>query len=240
MNKEESLHVSKKFTSWTIDRVAEVIYNEWGMFNPKLQKAVVVYGKKVTQISFKRDVGVALEVGRQRYSDKDSVQMYFGLSLSPLPYNFKTHVLNTFDLADFVGLFPNLSGKHFFSIPKTELWNNSLLSEAAQAMYLVIKTMLDFESCFHLLLDDKYEIDGTKLDARSLSITHHLNQVKAYRLAEIYGHPEKLDEAVEAIKRFARIDELSKERLETMCAQNPQDASNWLYTTELLEKLGAS
>ena len=104
-------------------------------------------------------------------------------------------------------------------------------------MRSVIETMLLFESCFHLLLDDEYVINGTKLDMTHLSLMHHLNQVKAYRLAEIYGHPEKLNEAVEAIKRFAAIDELSGKRLEALLTKKTQDAANWLYTKELIERL---
>jgi len=236
MNKKP-LYRDKKFTKWTIERVAEALCGEWRVLRPELEKGAVVYDKKSTQISFKGEVNVALDIIKQRYPEKDFVQMYFGLSLSPVPNELKTHVLNTLDMALFVGLFPELSSGHFFTIAKTEPWDGSLFSVTAQAMRSIIEILLRFESCFHLLLDDEYEIGGTKLDSKSLSLTHHLNQVKAYRLAEIYGHPEKLNEAVEAIKRFAAIDELSGQRVAALCAKKPQDAANWLYTTGLLERL---
>ncbi|HYH75618.1 MAG TPA: hypothetical protein VD735_06715 [Candidatus Saccharimonadales bacterium] len=97
--------------------------------------------------------------------------------------------------------------------------------------------MLNFESCFHLLLDDEYEFADTKINSTNLSLTHHLNQVKAYRLAEIYGHVEKLDEAVKAIKDFAHKDELSRRRLDQLRQAGSAEGMNWLYTPELLERL---
>lgn len=234
---EETLYPDKKFSSWNINRIAEVLCDEWSSLNPELQKDVVIYDKKSTLISFKGEVNVTLEITKQRHPEKDLVQMYFGLSLSPTPYNVKTHVLNTIDMALFMGLFPELSDKHFFTIAKTEPWDGSLFSKSAKAMELVIKALLGFESCFHLLLDDEYEVGGVKLKSSSLSLSHHLNQVKAYRLAEIYGHPERLDEAIDAIKRFAKTDKLSQQRLDKLCETKSPGGMDWLYTGEMLGRL---
>lgn len=234
----QPLYEGRNFTSWNIAKVSEVLCEEWKHLGPVLQKDVDIYGKKEIQISFRGEVSVALEVGKQRFPDKDSVQMYFRLSLSPVPYDLKTHVLNTLDMALFVGLFPQFSGKHFFTIAKTEPWQGSLFSDAAQMMALLINEMRNFESCFHLLLDDEYSVDDIRLDSASLSLSHHLNQVKAYRLAEIYDHPEKLDEAVLAIKRFAVIDEPTQRRLEQLRAAKSAGGMDWLYTHDLLERLG--
>lgn len=232
-----SLYEGKKIASWTLAKIAEALCDQLNTFDPVLEKDAVVYGKKTIQITFRGEISVALDLTKQRFPNADSVQMYIGMSLSPNPYSPDTHVLNTLDMAVFLGLFPELKGKHFFTIQKTEPWDGSSLSKAAQAMRGLIESMLQFESCFHLLLDDEYTIQGTRLDSKELSITHHLNQVKAYRLAEIYGHPEKLDEAIEAIKKFAAHDQMSKERLEDLRAKNPEDAANWLYTQKMLEKL---
>ncbi|HSW65686.1 MAG TPA: hypothetical protein VLI54_00925 [Bacillota bacterium] len=234
---QNSLYEGKKITSWSLDRVAEVLCEEWSVLSPELEKGVSIYGKKTTQITFKGEVHVALELTRQKYPDKDSIAMYIGLSLSPLPYDLKTHVLNTLDMGMFMQLFPQLHGKHFFTIAKSEPWKGSLFSTAAQALQSVVRVMLNFESCFHLLLDDEYHVGGVRLASSSLSLTHHLNQVKAYRLAEIYGYPEKLDEAVQAIKGYAQTDELSQQRLDKMCAAKSAGGMGWLYTPEILERL---
>jgi hypothetical protein len=235
--KKESLYEGKKFTSWTINKVAEVLCDEWNTLNPKLENDVLIYDKKTTLISFKGEVNVALEITRQRFPKKDLLEMYFETSLSPIPYDLSTHVLNTLDMAIFMKRFPELGGKHFFTIAKVEPWNGSLFSKTAQAMRSVIEAMLNFESCFHLLLDDEYEVNDVRLDMKSASITHHLNQVKAYRLAEIYGHPEKLDEAIRAIKSFAQTDELSQRRLGQLCESRSLGGMDWLYTPEMIERL---
>jgi len=200
------LYEGKKFTSWTLDRLAEVIFEEWKDLDPKLEKGIIAYEKKVTQISFKGEVNVALKIMSRRSSEKDLVQLYFVTSLSPIPNDLSTHALNTLDMGMIINLFPELEGKDCFSIGKTEPWEGSLFSQATKTMYSVVRTMLKFDSCFHLLLDNDYIIDDTKISSKKLSLTHHLNQVKAYRLAETYGHPEKFDEAIDAIKKFALTD----------------------------------
>lgn len=232
-----SLYEGKNFTSWTVARIAEVICEELQDLGPTLEKNAVVYDKKATLITFSGEVTVALELANQRFPDKDVAQIYVGLSLSPKPYSLDTHVLNTLDMGALLGAFPELDGKHFFAIRKQEPWGGSLLAKAVRAMHSLVQAMLTFESCFHLLLDDEYTLKGERLDMKRLSFTHHLYQVTAYRLAEIYGHPEKLDEAAAAITRFAAGHRLSADRLEDLRAKEPKDAADWLYTPELLERL---
>lgn len=237
MNKTP-LYKDKKVTNWTINRVAEVLYSEWKTLNPQLEKNVAIYGKKTTLISFNGEVNVALEITKQRFPEKDFLEMYFEISLSPILYDLNTHVLNTLDMGVFIEIFPELKDERCFTLAKSEPWNGSLFAKAAQVMRTIIEIMLNFESCFHFLLDDEYKLNGSKLDSKSLSLTHHLNQVKAYRLAEIYGHPEKLDEAIKAIKRYAQIDELSHQRLEKLCTAKSAGGMDWLYTPEMIERLG--
>jgi len=232
------LYSDKKFTSWTIKRVAEALCDEWMSLNPKLEHDTgTAYSAKSTRISFKGEVQVTLDITRDKYPSKDSIEIVILLSLSPDPNDLSMHVLNTLNIGMFLDCLSDLTGKRLFSIKKDELWEGSILQTAARRGLPIIGSMLHFESCFHLLLDDEYEIGGTKLDSKSLSLTHHLNQVKAYRLAEIYGHPEKLDEAIKAIKRFATTDELSQQRLDKLCATKSPGGMNWLYTTEMLERL---
>lgn len=233
----QTLYKDEKFTVWTFNKVTEALCDEWQPLKPTLQpNTLTAYSYKATRISFEGNVNVTLDITKDRLMSKDHIEIAVLLSLSPDPNSLETHVLNTFSLGEFMH-FPQLSGRKIFTIRKDEPWENSTLAFTARLGLQVIQAMLNFESCFHLLLDDEYEINGTKLDMRSMSISHHLNQVKAYRLAEIYGHPEKLDEAIAAIKTFAQQDELTMERLENLRSHVPDEASNWLYTKEFLKKL---
>lgn len=232
-----TLYDAKKVTSWTVDRVSEVLTLEWHDLNPNLQLGVKSYGAKVAQISFEGQVHVALHITQQRFAEKDVVAMDYGFSLSPKPYDIDTHVLNTFDMGAFIGLFPQYSGTNSFTIAKKEQWVTSRFANVANSMHALIEVLLSFDSCFDLLTSDLYEVDGVTLDLKSLSLTHHLHMVKAYRLAEIYGHPEKCQEAVRAILAFAQTDQLTHERLESLRQKDPKKDANWLYSEKLLEKL---
>lgn len=235
---EGSLYKGRKITGWTIKRVAEVLSSEWELLGPDLKPdAMTAYSHKSTQISFEGAVKVTLGFVRDKYPPSDSVGIADTLSFNPNPSDLSMHVLNTLNLGMFLGLFPELTDKKLFIIKKEEPWEGSVMQIIARRGMPLIETMLKFESCFHLLLDDEYEIDGVRLDSKSLSLTHHLNQVKAYRLAEIYGHPEKLDEAIEAIKKFAEIDELSRQRLDKLCSTKSAGGMDWLYTQEMIERL---
>jgi len=60
-------HKDRAYAKWTINKVAEVLCDEWKDLNPKLDKDIFVYEKKVTQISFKGEVNVALMLMKQRF-----------------------------------------------------------------------------------------------------------------------------------------------------------------------------
>ncbi len=240
MNKEQ-IYRDKKFTAWNISRVMEALSNEWESLHPIFEPgAKTAYSHKSNRISFKGEINVTLDFIKDTYPAKNYIQITDPLSLSPNPNDLNTHVLNTLNLGMFLGGFPELAGSKLFVIRKDEPWEGSFIQTVAQRGRQVIEKMLKFETCFHLLLDDEYEVGGIKLNSKALSLTYHLNQVKAYRLAEIYGHPEKLDEAIEVIKRFARLDEITNERLIVLYAKDPKNDANWLYTTEFLERLQAS
>lgn len=236
--KQGPLYKDKKFTSWSIKRVAEALSEEWGALHPIIEHGVMTtYSSTLTRISFKGEINIAVDIAKDKYPAHDSVEIVLLLRLSPNPNDLSTHVLNTLNLGTFLDALPQVTGQKLFSIKKDEPWEGSVLQATAQRAKPIIETMLTFESCFHLLLDDEYEVDGAKLDSKSLGLTHHLNQVKAYRLAEIYGHLEKLDEAIRAIKDYAESDELSRQRIDKLCVAKSPGGMDWLYTPEIIERL---
>ena len=97
--------------------------------------------------------------------------------------------------------------------------------------------MLKFESCFEILIKDESKIENEIFDMRPLGQTQHLNRVKAYRLAEIYGHPEKLDEAIDAIKRGLMTNDFACRQVENFYQKRLSNKEDWLYTNDMLERL---
>jgi hypothetical protein len=233
----ESLYKDRKFKSWTILRLAEVSCEEWSDLNPQLVKGRMSYGMKVTSIMFKGEVNVTLDIMRQRYPEENVLQVVFGLSLSPNPEDLTMHVLNTFDFSDFVGLSSKLSDINYFSIPKTAPWEGSVFQQTAQVSHGIIESMLSFESCFCLLTEEHPKVREEVFDMRSLEMTQHLIKAKAFRLAEIYGHPEKLDDAIAAMKRNLETNEPVRQRVERVAAIEISDTEDWLYTNNLIKRL---
>lgn len=236
---EGPLFAGKKFTSWNIKRVAEALCEEWRALGPAFEPdAKTAYSSTLPRISFQGEIRVTIDIAKGKYPAKDFVEIVPLLRLSPDPNDRAFHVLNTLSLGLFMDCLVRAPGPDVpFTIQKQEPWQGSALQASARVMQGIIQALLTFETCFHLLLDDTYEINDVILDSKSLGLAHHLNQVKAYRLAEIYGHPEKLDEAVTAIKRYAQDDTLSGQRLDKLCTDQSAGGMDWLYTSEILRRL---
>lgn len=233
----ESLYKDKKFKSWSISHLAETLCDEWSDLRPRLIKNRTSYGKKVTSILFDGEVNVMLDIMKQRHSKEDNLQVVFGLSLSPNPDDLSIHVLNTFDFSHFVGLSPKLAGRSYFTIENSEPWKGSIFQQTAQVGYSVIKSMLTFESCFNLLVQDESTVGDEIFDMRPLGQTQHLNRVKAYRLAEVYGHNDKLEVAIVKIKEGLENNSFARRQVEDFYEKISSGNEDWLYTNDMLERL---
>jgi hypothetical protein len=233
----EPLYKDRKFKSWTVNNLAQILCEEWADLNPTLLKDRDSYGKKVTSITFQGEVNVTLDIMKQRYPKEGSLQVVFPLSLSPKLDDLSTHVLNTFDFSHFVGCSSKLGSQSFFTIGKTEPWEGSIFQQTAQVGHSIIEVMRSFESCFNLLTKDESKVGDELFDMRSLELTQHLNRVKAYRLAEIYGHPEKLDEAIAAIKKGLKTNDSARRQVENFYGRKLSGDTDWLYTNDILERL---
>jgi len=162
------------------------------------------------------------------------------LSLSPDPDNFELHVLNTFQFSDFMALLPELADKKtLFVIGVNESWTNSHFARAAHLGIPMVETLLKFETCFEFLTSDTYKVAGEILDTSKLHMGQYLNRVKAYRMAEIYKHPEKYEEAVKAIRNAANNNEMAKRDLDRVCAAKSPGSAAWLYSPRLITALCA-
>lgn len=235
----EYLYEGKNFKTWTTNNLAEVLCEEWANLNPTLLLDRKSFGRKVTSITFKDEVRVTLNIMKQRYSDTDKLQVVFELSLSPEIDDLKTHILNTLDFSDFIGTSSSITGELFFTIGKKESWNGSMFQETARIGKLVIEAMLKFETCFSLLIEDETKLGNETFDMRPLEQTQHLNRVKAYRLAEIYGHPEKLDQAVAMIKRGLPSNEFARNQIETVYQRLLAGKEDLHYTKDMIERIKA-
>lgn len=233
------LYNNEKFTTWTLNHIAEVLYEEWSDMHPTLAKDAEVYGRNVTNISFEDEVSVSLALSRQPYPQPGHLDLGIGMSLSPKSWDAKTHVLNTFDIADFLGLFPQLGNEKFLSIPKTCPWGDSYFPEVARASRSLLKVLLKFDACFELLTNNTYSISGDILNTKKLDLTYHLNCIKAYHLAKVYNHPERFDEAIKAIRDSASVSEFATKRLKEFCATHDPGGLEWLYSLEMIERLNA-
>ncbi len=232
------LYSDRKFSTWTVGRIAEVLSEEWYDLNPTLSQNTRVYGKKTALISFNGSVIVSLDVGSQPYAKPGRLDIGVGLSLSPNSWKLETHALNTFDFGMYIGLFSQLANSNFFSITKNQPWKDSSFSAVVDAGRMLIAYLQDFDSCFDFLTKDRNVIVGTILDTGSLGTTYHLNCVKAYHLAKAYNHPEKLDEAIKAIRKSAGANDFTRQRLERICQTKDARGLSWLYTPEIIESLG--
>lgn len=234
---QKTLYKDRKFKSWTILRLAEVLCEEWAELNPVLIKQRIAYSSKMTSIQFKGEITVTLDIEQNRYPPENTLQVPFSLSLSPTPDSLEFHVLNTFQFGSFVGRSSKMGVKNCFDIHKTEPWEGSVFQKTAEVSKLIIEQMLEFDSCFDLLVKDKVKVGDEIFDMRELKLTQHLNRVKAYRFAEIYGHAERLDEAVDAIKKGMKKDESARRQVKEYYQKMLAGHEDWLYTKEMLERI---
>jgi hypothetical protein len=235
------LYKDRKFKAWNIERLAEVLCEEWAALNPELiLNKKTAYGFRASRISFPGSVHVTVDVSNSKNPEAEYVTPLFNLSLSPDPDDLSTHVLNTFQLSDFIQLFPELSGrKTVFVIGKSEPWVSSNFAQAVQLGLPLLEVLSDFDTCFDFLISKTYKIADDILDTEKLSIGQYLNRVKAYRLAQIYGHLERLNEAVDAIHTSADTNDRAKQDLDRLCAARSPGNASWLYTSEMINALCA-
>lgn len=231
----ETLYKDRRFKSWTVNNLAETLCEEWADLYPTLIKDRKSFGRKVTSVAFHGEVNITLNIMKQRYPKDGILQVVFELSLSPKMDDLTTYVLNGFDFSHFVSLSSKLSGSNFFTIGKTETWEGSVFQQTAQVGRSIIETMLTFESCFNLLIQDESKVRGEIFDMRKTN--QQLMHVKAYSFANVYGHREKLDDAVVAIKRSLVKDDYARSKVEKFCLAKSADGEDWLYTNELLERI---
>lgn len=233
------LYKDKKFRTWNIDRLAEALCEEWRVLKPELTIGKkTAYGYRATRISFSGEVRVTIDMSNSKVLDAGYVSPLFNLSLSPDPDDRSFHVLNTFQFMDFMELFPELSDrKTLFVIGKNEPWANSHFERSAQLGLLMVEILLNFNTCFDFLTNNTYEISGELLDTRKLLAGQYLNRVKAYRLAENYGHPERLEEAINAIRGSAKVNDVARQNLDKLCVTKSPGSATWLYTPEMIERL---
>jgi len=233
------VYEGKKFKTWNVARLAEALSEDWHDLNPELTvNKKTAYGYKAMRISFPSSLRVTIDMSNTKIPDESRVSPLLNLSLSPDPDDINMHVLNTFQLADFMSLFPELSDrKTLFVIGVNEPWIGSHFARAAYLCQSLIKVLSTFDTCFDFLISDTYTIAGIVLDTKSLHMGQYLNRVKAYRLAEIYGHNEKLDQAAEAICASARQNDMAKRDLDRICATKSPGSASWLYTQDMIDDL---
>ena len=233
------LYENKSFKTWDVSRLADVLCDEWSSLAPELTLSKkTAYGFKATRISFNGEVRVTIDMSKPKIARAGYITPLFNLSLSPDPDDLSFHVLNTFQLMNFMKLFPEISGNNPpFIIGKDEPWVASGFAKAASLGLPLIKELLQFNSCFGFLTSDTYEISGQVLDMKNLGIDQYLNRVKAYRMAQIYDHPERLEEAIDAIRKSAKNNDMAKKDLDRICNNKSAGSASWLYTKEMIERL---
>jgi hypothetical protein len=231
------MHKDKSLPSWTIGKLRQVISEEWKY----LYSADTV--KKISSNTHPRifvfpgEVTVSVELIREPYAPADEIHTSLSLSLSPLPFDDSTHVLNTFDMGYFIGSSSVFHTARALDIRKNEAWSDSEYSRAIGLCGKLIDAMKDFDTCFDMLTKSTFDIEDIHFDTTREGLTQFLTRVKAYRFAEIYNRTDKLESAISAIEKSARTDELSRKRIIELCNNGFSSEQSWLYTDELIDRL---
>ena len=230
------LYKDRKISSWTVSALTEVLTEEWSCLNPIVTKGVF-YSKKGTILTFSGEVNIAIEVIKEPHAPEGEMHNALSLSLSPVPFSIETHVLNTFDFHYFMRALPEFSGKRVFMIGKHETWEGSIFSQVTAIVGSIIEEMLNFNRCFDLLTKDTFLVAGKKFDTTNDGFQQYLSRIKAYRLAEIYEHPEKLEDALNAIQESIETNGMAHDNFKRVCESG--GVGSWLYTPEMVNRIQA-
>lgn len=217
-----------------------MLLKEWDYLGPTVVKNSphYGYGKKSTLIVFdKGEITVSIELVKEPHAPKGTVHYVVSLSLSPEPFELKTHPLNTLNFNYFMAIAKCFNGQRAFGIGIYDAWEGSTFAEAVAITGHIIEELQSFSSCFAILTKSRFKIGKYRFDTKNYIFDQYFTRVKAYNLAEVYGHTEVLQNAYVFIRASVPNNRIAEKDVMEIVRNYEHSGRGWLYPPSLVERL---